>query len=95
MYLARVTGTVVATRKVEGLEGVRFLVVEAVDNNGKPTGEEAIAADAMQSGAGELVYVCTGKEGAMALDDPFVPVDLAVVGHVDDIYLSADAGEGR
>jgi ethanolamine utilization protein EutN len=85
MYLARVTGTVVATRKCEGLEGVRLLVVDAVDDYGVSVGRPAVAADAMRAGVGELVYVVTGREGALALDDTFVPVDLAVVGHVDDV----------
>jgi|GEM_PF-137165 len=85
MYLARVVGTVVATRKAEGLDGVKFLVVEPVDDEGRPAGARQVAADAVQAGPAELVYVCTGREASMALDEPFVPVDLAIVGHVDDV----------
>jgi ethanolamine utilization protein EutN len=85
MYLAKVIGTVVATTKTDGLEGVKFLVVTPVDEAGQPNGAAQVAADAVQAGIGEIVYVCTGREGAMALDEPFVPVDLAVVGHVDDV----------
>ncbi len=85
MYLAKVIGTVVATQKVEGLEGVKFLVVEGVDDDGKPTGMRAVATDAVQAGPGELVYVCTGREASMALDESFVPVDLSIVGHVDEV----------
>lgn len=85
MYLAKVIGTVVATQKVDGLEGVKFLVVEGVDDDGKATGRRAVAADAVQAGPDELVYVCTGREASMALDEPFVPVDLSIVGHVDEV----------
>ena len=88
MYLARVTGTVVATQKCDGLEGVRLLVVEAADDAGVAVGMPAVAADAVQAGVGELVYVVTGREAALALDDTFVPVDLAIVGHVDDVQVT-------
>lgn len=89
MYLARVVGTVVATQKVEGLEGVKLLVVEPVTDDGKPAGPRAVAVDALQAGPEELVYVCTGREASMALDEPYVPVDLAIVGHVDDVMAES------
>jgi ethanolamine utilization protein EutN len=85
MYLAKVIGTVVATQKAEGLEGVKLLLVTPVDEGGKAVGAAQTAADAVQSGEGELVYVVTGREAALSLSDTFVPVDLAVVGHVDDV----------
>lgn len=85
MYLAKVVGTVVATQKVEGLDSVKLLVVEPVDDDGEPIGPRAVATDAVQAGPGELVYVCTGREASMSLDEQFVPVDLSIVGHVDDV----------
>jgi len=87
MYLAKVVGTVVATQKIDGLGGVKFMVVEPVGDDGKPAGPRAVAADAVQSGPGELVYVCTGREASMALDEKFVAVDLSIVGHVDDVMV--------
>lgn len=95
MYLARVVGTVVATRKVDGLDGVKLMVVEPVGDDGKASGARAVAADAVQAGPGELVYVCTGREASMALDEPFVPVDLAIVGHVDDVLATVAAKPKR
>jgi ethanolamine utilization protein EutN len=90
VYLAKVVGTVVATRKADCLEGVRLLVVEPVAEDGQAAGPRAVAADAVQAGPGELVYVCTGREASMALDDQFVPVDLSVVGHVDVVAALVD-----
>ena len=87
MYLAKVTGTVVATAKVDGLDGVKLLVVEPVNEDGTSAGPLAVAADAVQAGPGELVYVCTGHEASLALDEQFVPVDLAIVGHIDQVTL--------
>jgi ethanolamine utilization protein EutN len=93
MYLARVTGTVVATQKAEGLEALKLLLVEPVDDEGRPAGAPQVAVDAVQAGVGELVYVCTGREASMALDEPFAPVDLAIVGHVDDVDIAATPSE--
>jgi ethanolamine utilization protein EutN len=86
MQLARVLGTLVATRKVEGLEGVKFLVVQLLDKHQRPVGEPAIAADGTaQAGPGELVFVIASREGALALPEWFVPVDLAITGIVDEV----------
>ena len=86
MQLARVLGTLVATQKVEGLEGVKFLVVQLLDKQQRPIGEPAIAADGTaQAGPGELVFVIASREGALALPEWFVPVDLAIVGIVDEV----------
>jgi ethanolamine utilization protein EutN len=85
MQLARVIGTLVATRKVEGLEGVKFLVVQPLDKHGRPEGEPEIAADGTaQAGPGELVFVIYSREAALALPEWFVPVDLAIMGIVDE-----------
>ena len=47
MQLGRVTGTVVATDKVAGLEGVRFLIVQPLDKHEHPVGRPLVAADAV------------------------------------------------
>ena len=86
MQLARVTGTVVATVKAEGLEGVKFLVVQPLDRHRQPQGDPLVAADGVHTaGPGELVYVVGAREAAQAMPDPFVPVDHAVVGIVDAV----------
>lgn len=89
MQLARVTGTLVATQKVEGLEGVKFLVVQPLDKYQKPVGEPQVAADGTaQAGPGELVFVIASREAALALLEWFVPVDLAIVGIVDQVDVN-------
>ena len=68
MQLARVTGTLVATQKVEGLGGVKFLVVQPLDKYQKPVGEPQVAADGTaQAGPGELVFVIASREAALTL----------------------------
>lgn len=87
MKLARIIGTVVATRQVEGLAGVKFLVVQPLDKHGAPKGDPHVAADATaQAGPGELVFIVGSREAAQAMPITFVPVDSAVVGIVDDVH---------
>ena len=89
MKLGRVIGTVVATVRAERLDGVRFLVVQPLDRDQHDRGEPIVAADAIHTaGPGELVYFVGSREAAQAMPDPFVPVDHAVVGIVDEVNLS-------
>ncbi len=88
MLLGKVIGTVVPCVKYEGLEGVKFLIVQPLDKNQNPKGDPIVAADAVaMAGPGELIYYEGGREAAMALDPWFVPVDHAIVGIVDGVHL--------
>ena len=90
MHLGRVIGTVVATEKSDGLEGVRFLIVQPLDRREEPSGRPVVAADAVaMAGPGELVYFVGAREAAQALRETFVPVDHAIVGIVDAVEDSA------
>jgi ethanolamine utilization protein EutN len=93
MQLARVIGTVVATLKSPGLEGVKLLVIQPLDRALRPTGGQLVAADAVHmAGPGELVYFVAAREAAQAMPDPFVPVDHAIVGIVDAVEALAGGG---
>ena len=99
MFLARVIGRVVATRKVTGLAGVALLVIERMDGT-RPTGVTLVAADRAQSGEGDLVMVEDGREAALALPVTFVPVEATIVGHVEQVDMvaathAAKSGGGR
>ncbi|MDR9451201.1 MAG: EutN/CcmL family microcompartment protein [Acidimicrobiia bacterium] len=86
MQLGRVIGTVVATVKYEGLEGVKFLIVQPLDKRQEPEGRPVVAADAVHmAGPGELIYFVGSREAAQALPETFVPVDHAIVGIVDAV----------
>ncbi|HSL97925.1 MAG TPA: EutN/CcmL family microcompartment protein [Candidatus Deferrimicrobiaceae bacterium] len=96
MQLARVIGTVVATQKVVGLEGVRLLMVQPLQRSGAPSGSPVVAADATHmAGPGELVYVVAAREAALAMPEPFVPVDHAIVGIVDEVTSADSPGPAR
>lgn len=83
MHLGRVIGRVVATRRSEGLEGQKFLIVRPLDEHGEGCAPSLVACDVVQSGLGDVVHVCDGREAALALDPYFVPVDATLVGHVE------------
>ena len=85
MYLGIVKGTVVASRKADGLEGKKLLLVQPVDEHGAAVGDLQAAVDTVQAGDGDLVYLVGSREAALACDPWFVPVDAAIVGIVDGV----------
>jgi ethanolamine utilization protein EutN len=87
MHIAKVIGTVVATRKVEQLKGSKFLVVQPLDPQGKPDGRPVIAIDTVRAGPGDIVYFVRGREAAHTLSDKFNPADAAIMGIVDRVDL--------
>lgn len=90
MFLAQVVGTVVATVKVQGLEGVKLLIVQPLSKALEPRGEPLVAADGThQAGPGMLVTVVASREAAQALPNKFVPVDHAITSIVDEVRRPA------
>ena len=95
MQLAKVIGTLVASQKYVGLEGVKFLIVQPLNKRQEPEGEPVIAADGTaQAGPGMLVFVVASREAALAMPVKFVPVDHAMVGIVDEVdQLRTEVGQ--
>ena len=94
MYLARVIGTVVASRKYAGLEGKKLLLVQPLDHSRRDAGEPHVACDTVLAGAGDFVWCVSAREAALALEPWFVPVDSAIVGIVDECHTPAAKGSG-
>lgn len=93
MYLGRVIGTVVATQRVPGLDGIKFLVVQPLDHTGKPSGRVEVACDTVRAGPGDVVSLVGSREAALALEEWFVPVDAAIVGIVDSVDSAGGMGK--
>jgi ethanolamine utilization protein EutN len=87
MHIAKVIGTVVATRKLEPLKGSKFLVVQPLDPHGTPTGRPLVAIDTVRAGPGDVVYFVKGREAAHTLEEKFNPADAAIMGIVDRVDL--------
>ena len=83
MLLARVVGTVVASRKEPGLEGLKLLVLRQLDLAGEPTGSYRVAADAVGAGMGEVVLYATGSSARQTEITHERPVDAIVMAIVD------------
>lgn len=88
MLMGKVVGTVVASVKYTGLEGVKLLIVQPLDKYQKPKGKPLVAADATaMAGPNELIYYEASREAALAMPVPFVPVDHAIIGIVDGVDI--------
>ena len=83
MVLAKVVGTVVATRKEGSLEGLKLLLVRIVDEEGKETGANIVAADAVGAGPGEIVLIASGSSARQTTLTDKRPVDAVVMAIVD------------
>jgi microcompartment protein CcmK/EutM len=88
VLLARVVGTVVATRKDERLVSSKLLVVRPVDPSGKVDGNYLVAVDTVDAGTGETVLIVSGSSARMAAGLKDCPVDAAIIGIVDQIEVS-------
>jgi ethanolamine utilization protein EutN len=92
MKFGRVIGTVVATHRCGGLDGVKFQLVQPLDEERRPLGPPEVAADATaQAGPGHLVLMVASREAAQAMPELFVPVDLAITAIVDQVDVDSSS----
>jgi microcompartment protein CcmK/EutM len=87
VFLARVIGTVVASRKDPGLTGVKLLLVQPLKADRTPTGKPLVAVDSVGAGVTEDVFYVRGREAAIPFLPADVPTDAAIVGIVDGWYV--------
>ena len=87
MLLAKVVGTVVATRKDERLQSAKLLVSRPIDPSGKPEGNYLVAVDTVDAGVGETVLIVSGSSARMATGLKDCPVDAAIIGVIDQIDI--------
>jgi len=91
MLFGRVHGTAVCTIKYPDLQGMKLLVVQPLDKHMQPTGPMQVAVDVVWAGPGDLCVMVRSREAALALrEHKFVPVDLALVGIVDELVVRPD-----
>ena len=88
MILGQVHGTAVCTIKYPGLEGIKLLIVQPLNKQLEPIGSLQVAADVVQAGMGDLCMMVRSREAALAMPEiTFVPVDLALVGIIDELIV--------
>ncbi|WP_404785678.1 EutN/CcmL family microcompartment protein [Altericista sp. CCNU0014] len=87
MQIARVRGTVVSTQKDPSLMGVKFLLVQLIDEEGQPLPEYEVAADCVGAGVNEWVLVSRGSAARQLSGFEKRPLDALVVGIIDTVSL--------
>lgn len=88
MNMGLVVGTVVATRKEDELSGLKFLVVRAIDLEGKPTSTQVVAVDSVGAGVGEMVLWCAGSSARQTKVTKDRPVDATIMAIVDTVEVN-------
>ena len=87
MILARVVGSVVATRKDPRLEGKKLLILKPISPDGKDEAGYVISVDTVSAGFRETVIAVSGSSARMAEGCKDTPVDCTIVGIVDTVNL--------
>ena len=91
MFIGQVTGSVVATQKIESVVGLKLLLVQAYNIDGtsvKATPRTAVAADTIGAGEGEFVLVTQGSSARLTDRTKNVPCDAVIVGIIDAMQAS-------
>lgn len=88
MQLARVIGTVVATRKDGALAGTKLLVIQPLRPDRAPLGNPLVAVDSVGAGVTEEVFYVRGREASFPFLPAEVPADVAIIGIVDHWNVS-------
>lgn len=83
MQLARIIGTVVATRKEPSLNGLRLMLVRSLDDSGRESGSVLVAADAVGAGVDEVVLIASGSSARQTQQTDKRPVDAVIMAIVD------------
>lgn len=87
MQIAKVRGTVVSTHKDPSLTGVKFLLLQFVDEEGRLLPSYEVAADNVGAGVDEWVLVSRGSAARQVSRSEQRPVDAAVVAIIDTVSV--------
>lgn len=93
MFIARVTGSVVSTQKVESMVGQKLLVVEPYRLDGETrdalvtTGRTFIAVDTLGAGENDFVLITQGSSARLTPETKELPIDAVVIGIVDNVHI--------
>ena len=93
MFVAKVTGSLISTQKVESMVGYKLLIVEPYRLEAKQrkklttTGRTFVAVDMMGAGVGEYVLITQGSSARLTPETKDMPIDTVVVGIVDKVHV--------
>ncbi|PQO42176.1 EutN/CcmL family microcompartment protein [Blastopirellula marina] len=93
MFIAKVTGSVISTQKVDTMVGHKLLVVEPYRLESKDrqslvtTGRTFVAVDMLGSGVGDFVLITQGSSARLTAETKSLPIDCVVIGIVDRAHI--------
>jgi microcompartment protein CcmK/EutM len=93
MFVAKVTGSLVSTQKVETMKGFKLLIVEPYRIEAKDrqslvtTGRTFVAVDTLGAGIGDYVILTQGSSARLTPETKTLPIDAVVVGIVDKVQV--------
>jgi len=93
MFVAKVTGSLVSTQKVESMKGYKLLIVEPyrVDPDKRKslvtTGRTFVAVDTLGAGVGDLVLLTQGSSARLTPETQKMPIDAVIIGIVDQVHV--------
>jgi microcompartment protein CcmK/EutM len=93
MFIAKVTGSLVATQKVDSMTGHKMLVVEPyrVDpkdrNSLVGTGRSLVAVDTVGAGEDEFVLITQGSSARLTPETKSLPIDTVIIGIIDSVHV--------
>ena len=94
MFVARVTGSLVATQKVDSMTGRKLLVVEPYRLDPQTrggltgTGRSLVAVDTVGAGEGEFVLITQGSSARLTPETKNLPIDTVIIGIVDSVHVN-------
>ncbi|WP_166820173.1 EutN/CcmL family microcompartment protein [Thalassoroseus pseudoceratinae] len=97
MFVARVTGSLVSTHKVQAMVGQKLLIVEPLrvneqdKSNLQPTGRTFVVVDPIGAGVGETVLCVQGSSARFIPETKSLPVDAAIIGIVDTVTVQGQS----
>ena len=93
MFVAKVTGSLVSTQKVDSMVGSKLLVVEPYRLDAqsrdrlKTTGRTFVAVDTVGAGEGEYVLITQGSSARLTPQTKSLPIDTVIIGIIDTIHV--------
>ncbi|MGN6544908.1 MAG: EutN/CcmL family microcompartment protein [Aureliella sp.] len=101
MFVAKVTGSIISTQKVESMTGQKLLVVEPyrLDSPGRDklvtTGRTFVAVDMLGAGIGDMVLISQGSSARFTPETNKLPIDTVVIGIVDQVSIDRQSVYSR
>ena len=95
MFVAKVTGSVISTQKVESMVGYKLLIVEPFRLEAKQrkslvtTGRTFVAVDTLGAGPGDFVLITQGSSARLTPETKTMPIDTVIVGIVDRVHIDS------